>query len=473
MRFASAFVVAALAAWAQEAAVVEQPPPPAQAVPAAPACLCEDVKTQAENVCKEQLQRESKGHAAALEATESTLAQARSALAQAQQSLGASQSANKKLTDAKAELEKLKDSLASQVASLNTQISGLKDQVNSLTAESSKAQEFQKAQLSAQIQLLQEQTQTLTTKLEAEEAEKAAALAQVQQLTHTAQSAAATESALSQCQTKRAELESEIAVGQRKQAQHAEVHSALQRQLSASEAKLHSTIAAHEKMSNEIYNTQQFSRQLRHTASVSKALLGYTHLQFVKVIGRNNYDLVVLQASMSWHYVADKVDQYTKPLRTKAQEAYSQHLHPVVAPKLSQLQTQFSRVASYAKERAYNLMGAIDARMDRMVTNLSSVDPQVSSIFPEGFADRCVAFAFLSACLYIVSEGVQLVLKNTLVPVGRKLLGIPKSSKRRSSRSSATKSVKPTKGGPNASNPTTTKSGQPTPAKKASKSAKA
>eukprot|EP01056_Protomagalhaensia_sp_Gyna25_P004473 Protomagalhaensia_sp_Gyna_25__4472@NODE_40_length_6583_cov_138_691015_g29_i0_p3_GENE_NODE_40_length_6583_cov_138_691015_g29_i0NODE_40_length_6583_cov_138_691015_g29_i0_p3_ORF_typecomplete_len470_score83_25HOOK/PF05622_12/2_8e12Myosin_tail_1/PF01576_19/1e07MAD/PF05557_13/9_9e06MAD/PF05557_13/61DUF3450/PF11932_8/9_6e05DUF3450/PF11932_8/92DUF3450/PF11932_8/7_1BicD/PF09730_9/0_00022DUF3584/PF12128_8/0_0014CALCOCO1/PF07888_11/0_0014HIP1_clath_bdg/PF16515_5/0_0014HIP1_clath_bdg/PF16515_5/2_8e03HIP1_cl len=469
MRFASAFVVAAVAVWAQEAAVVVEQPPQA-------ACLCEDVKTQAENVCKEQLQRESKGHTAALEASESTLAQARSALAQAQQSLSSSQSENKKLTDSIAELQKQRESLSNQNASFNTQISSLKNQVASLTAESSKAQESQKAQLSAQIQQLQEQTRTLTAKLEAESAEKTAALTQVQQLTHTAQSAAATESALSQCQTKRTELESEMAVSQRKQAQHAEVHSALQRQLSASEAKLQSTIAAHEKMSNEIYNTQQFSRQLRHTASVSKALLGYTHLQFVKVIGRNNYDLVVLQASMSWHYVVDKANQYTKPLRNRAKGAYSQHVHPVVAPRLSQIQTQFSRVAAYAKERAYILMGAIDARMDRMVRNLSSVDPQVSAIFPEGFADRCVAFAFLSACLYIVSEGVQLALKNTLAPVGRKLLGIPKSSKRRSSRSSATKTVKPTKGG-NSSNAipsgTTAKSGQPTSGKKASKSAKA
>eukprot|EP01053_Blabericola_migrator_P007048 Blabericola_migrator_1__7047@NODE_3575_length_1665_cov_1006_074468_g2186_i1_p1_GENE_NODE_3575_length_1665_cov_1006_074468_g2186_i1NODE_3575_length_1665_cov_1006_074468_g2186_i1_p1_ORF_typecomplete_len459_score87_94Filament/PF00038_21/0_0011Filament/PF00038_21/0_57MAD/PF05557_13/0_00022Pep1_7/PF17232_2/0_0016TPR_12/PF13424_6/0_14TPR_12/PF13424_6/35Myosin_tail_1/PF01576_19/0_013Golgin_A5/PF09787_9/2_3Golgin_A5/PF09787_9/0_0042Golgin_A5/PF09787_9/2_1e03DUF4201/PF13870_6/0_0047DUF4201/PF13870_6/38DU len=425
---------------------VESSPP----APPAP-CVCDSVKSEAEAACKTQVTSLTKEHGARLQecqqslktfeaslaATKTTLASAQSDLSTSQTSLASLRVENKRLSESKSSLEA---------------------KVAALSADTSKAQEVEQykqkvASLTSQVQSLQADLQARVQAHQTEAAARAAAEASVAELKRAVSSTQAVSQQLSECQVESSRLKSSVdSLAQ----EHSAQRKLLQNELSVVQSSMEAMKAAHEKNANEIYNTEQLSRHMKQFTTIGTAYAKVLRNVLVNLVGQNNYDLVILQATMLGHTVYDKADIYTQGAREKARQLYNQHLRERLSPMVEQAKGYYGVASSYVKDRAQSLVVVVDVRLNAFVDRLSKIDPEVRSMFPEAFADRCVAFAFMAAVLYIVSEPLSMLL-NIVRSVLARLLGLSSSSEKSSkSRRSSRSLGKTTKSASTASTKTST-----------------
>eukprot|EP01055_Gregarina_sp_Pseudo9_P000401 Gregarina_sp_Pseudo_9__400@NODE_1261_length_1733_cov_274_930933_g1186_i0_p1_GENE_NODE_1261_length_1733_cov_274_930933_g1186_i0NODE_1261_length_1733_cov_274_930933_g1186_i0_p1_ORF_typecomplete_len452_score165_34Filament/PF00038_21/0_001Filament/PF00038_21/13Filament/PF00038_21/7_4e03DUF3584/PF12128_8/0_0041HOOK/PF05622_12/0_007AAA_13/PF13166_6/0_053AAA_13/PF13166_6/5_8e02MAD/PF05557_13/0_027Bacillus_HBL/PF05791_11/1_2e03Bacillus_HBL/PF05791_11/0_019Bacillus_HBL/PF05791_11/1_5e02Bacillus_HBL/PF057 len=381
-------------------------------------CLCDQVKVEAEAAFKQKMDGCLRDKQELVSSSEQKVAEAKKA-------------AEASLQEAKRALETSK----AEAQSLLKEKTVLEKKAAELAAVSDKAKEVEtyKAQVGALNTSLQSCKTDMNTKVEAcqkDAQSRSQALATAETAIRDLQSAVASSKAVSeqlqQCQSESLKMNAQME-GMSKE--HLQKQMKLQSELTGALNNLESLKEDHAKSTNVIYSSEQFSRQVQHGKIVGSAFVKFSHNRLIALVGRNNYDLITLQATVFASAAGGYMRAAYAPVRTRVVTLYHTHGAKLVQPALDRLAQAYDRVKAHVQTRLRQLLTFADNYMNRLIANLASVDPEVRAVFPESFNDRCFAFAFVSLILYILSEVVQWLFSKCVAAPVVYMLGLNQTTK--------------------------------------------
>eukprot|EP01054_Gregarina_sp_Poly1_P004084 Gregarina_sp_Poly_1__4083@NODE_223_length_11242_cov_216_496107_g197_i0_p4_GENE_NODE_223_length_11242_cov_216_496107_g197_i0NODE_223_length_11242_cov_216_496107_g197_i0_p4_ORF_typecomplete_len458_score88_17MAD/PF05557_13/0_00064GAS/PF13851_6/43GAS/PF13851_6/0_00087ADIP/PF11559_8/2_1e03ADIP/PF11559_8/0_0035ADIP/PF11559_8/48HOOK/PF05622_12/0_0072zfC4H2/PF10146_9/0_025SPC25/PF06703_11/0_095Myosin_tail_1/PF01576_19/1_3e02Myosin_tail_1/PF01576_19/0_2CCCAP/PF15964_5/0_54AAA_13/PF13166_6/0_8Spc7/PF08317 len=400
-------------------------------------CMCDEVKVAAEREFKQQVD-------ACMREKAEVTALGKAQLAEAQKSAAATlQKTESALAAARVELRTLveqKTALDKKVAQLAA-ISDKAKEAETCRADltNSKTQlETCNRQLSSNTATLQQELAVMKRDTATNQAALAAAESTVKELRAAVAANQAAASQLAACESERAQLGVRFDQASKDASLQ---HRRLQAEVAAARLSLETLEADHAKSTNVIYSSDQFWRQVSQGKAVSSAFLGFARSRVVNIIGRNNYELITLQAAVFANAASRQARAIYIPMREHVSSFYIAHIQTFVQPGLDYVAAIYQIVAEFVQNQSRKVLGIADAYMERVIDNLTTQDPSIRTLFPESFNDRCYAFAFISLILYVASELFQWLWSKFVAAPLAYMLGVSRTTKsaKKSSKSSKNK----------------------------------
>lgn len=161
-------------------------------------------------------------------------------------------------------------------------------------------------------------------------------------------------------------------------------------------------------VTGKIYSSAQFMLSARHSQRLGSAFINLMRDRFVNAVGREVLEVAALQSRLWYNTGKQFAAPYMAKVSSTAANLDEQY---AISDKMM---SAFNKVADASREPIMNFGSSAleftEKRMDRFVNNLSQVDPEIRSLFPTEFKDRCYAFAFVFGLAYVVMGVVQWVL---------------------------------------------------------------
>lgn len=197
--------------------------------------------------------------------------------------------------------------------------------------------------------------------------------------------------------------------------------------ISSDAATCRSALAEVSESTMKIYNAAQFWRTYDHSVRIGKAFSKFVNRAVNRLMGEETYELCELQLRLWYAKTNTYMTKYIGPHYAKFSAFYSDKISPVVNSAMSAALVYSEKPMEMGRKGLDAALSYVDRYMERVVTNLASVSPEVRSLFPDTFYDRCFAFAFIAVLLHTLTSVVKYVYTSVvLAPLS--LFAAPKAA---------------------------------------------